>query len=134
MNKVIVIGRLVKDIELRYTPGGLAIGSATLAVDRNYSAEKRQQAKEKGEPTADFPFITILGKQAENASRYLSKGSKCSIIGEYRTSTYQSANGEKRYKTEVLVESIEFLDPPQKKQDQHEDFSEESYEVEEIPF
>ena len=89
MNKVILIGRLVRDPELRYTQGNQAVCTFTLAIDKRLSREKREEAEAANRPTADFPRITVWGKQAENASRYLFKGSQCAVEGRIQTGSYQ---------------------------------------------
>lgn len=71
MNKVILIGRLVRDPELKYTQSNQAVCNFTLAVDKNLRKDKREEAEAAGRPTADFPRVIVWGKMAENASRYL---------------------------------------------------------------
>ena len=85
MNKVILIGRLVRDPELRYTKGNQAVCTFTLAIDKKLSRERREEAEVANRPTADFPRITVWGRQAENASRYLFKGSQCAVEGRIQT-------------------------------------------------
>ena len=89
MNSVNLIGRLVKDPELRYTQTQQAVVNFTLAVDKGLSREKREDLEAAGKPTADFPRIMVWGKQAENVSRYLSKGSQCAVIGRIQTGSYR---------------------------------------------
>lgn len=110
MNSVNLIGRLVRDPELRYTQSQQAVCTFTLAVDKKLSREKRQEAEAVGRPTADFPRIMVWGKQAENVSRYLSKGSQCGVIGRIQTGSYQDKEtGKTVYTTDILADSIEFL-------------------------
>ena len=97
MNKVILIGRLTKDPELRYTPGnGTAVTTLTLAID-NYNSKT-------GEKSADFIPVVIWGKQAENTAQYMSKGSQIAISGRITTRSYDAKDGTKRYVTEVVAD------------------------------
>ena len=97
MNKVILIGRLTKDPELRYTPGnGTAVTTLTLAVD-NYNSKT-------GEKGADFIPVVIWGKQAENTAQYMIKGSQIAISGRITTRSYDAKDGTKRYVTEVVAD------------------------------
>ena len=99
MNKVILIGRLTKDPELKYTPGnGTAVTTLTLAVD-NYNSKS-------GEKTADFIPVVIWGKQAENTAQYMSKGSQIAISGRISVRTYDAKDGTKRYVTEVIADTF----------------------------
>ena len=99
MNKVILIGRLTKDPELKYTPGnGTAVTTLTLAVD-NYNSKS-------GEKTADFIPVVIWGKQAENTAQYMSKGSQIAISGRITTRSYDAKDGTKRYVTEVVADTF----------------------------
>ena len=105
MNKVILIGRLTKDPELKYTPGtGVAVTTITLAVD-NYNSKS-------GERTADFIPVVLWGKQAENTAQYTVKGSQVAISGRLSVRTYDAKDGTKRYVTEVVADmfnGIQFL-------------------------
>ena len=110
MNKVILIGRLVRDPELRYTQSNQAVCSFTLAVDKKLSREKREEAEAAGRPTADFPRIIVWGKMGENASRYLFKGGQCAVNGRIQTGSYQdSESGKTIYTTDIIAENVEFL-------------------------
>ncbi|CAI3589322.1 Single-stranded DNA-binding protein 3 [Clostridium neonatale] len=97
MNKVVLIGRLTKDPELRYTPGtGTAVSTVTLAVDR-YNSKTQQRE-------ADFIPVVVYGKQAENLANYLRKGSPAAISGRIQTRSYDAKDGTKRYITEVVAD------------------------------
>lgn len=109
MNKVILIGRLVRDPELKYTQSNQAICNFTLAVDKNLSKDKREEAEAAGRPAADFPRVIVWGKMAENASRYLFKGSQCAVDGRIQTGSYQDKDGKTIYTTDVIAERVEFL-------------------------
>ena len=99
MNKVIMIGRLTRDIELRYTSDNTAVASFTLAVDRI--------GKDK---TADFPRVVVFGKQAENCERYIEKGARVAIDGRLQTGSYEKSDGTKVYTTDIVAERVEFID------------------------
>ena len=102
MNKVFLIGHLVKDPELRYTSSNIPVASFTLAVNRNFTNQN-------GEKETDFINIVAWKKQAENIHKYCFKGSKVAIEGRVQVRSYDDQNGEKRYVTEVVSENIEFL-------------------------
>ncbi len=110
MNKVILTGRLTRDIELRYTRTNAPTASFTLAVDKALTKEKKEEAQRNNYPTADFPRVVVFGKQAENASMYLGKGSRCLIEGRILTGSYQDKDGKTIYTTDVLADRVEFLD------------------------
>lgn len=101
MNKVFLIGRLTKDLELRYTESNIAVGTTTIAVNRPRQKDKEQEA--------DFINIKVWGKQAENIQKYLNKGNLIAIEGRIQTSNYTTDTGEKRYVTEVVANNVEFL-------------------------
>ena len=97
MNKVVLIGRLTKDPELRYTPGnGIAVSSLTLAVD-NYNSKT-------GEKGADFIPVVVWGKSAENVAQYCTKGSQIAVSGRITNRSYEAKDGTKRYITEVVAD------------------------------
>lgn len=100
MNKVMLIGRLTKDPELRYTQGGTAVASFTIAVDRRFSKEKE----------ADFINCVAWQKTAEFISQYFRKGSKIVVEGRLQTRSYEVEDGSRRWATEVVVEQCEFAD------------------------
>ena len=102
MNKVVLIGRLTRDPELRYTGNNTPVASFSLAVDRGFSSQQ-------GEREADFINIVVWNKQAENVKNYLTKGSQVGIDGRIQTRTYDDQNGQKRYVTEVVANNVEFL-------------------------
>ncbi|AZU99777.1 ssDNA-binding protein [Bacillus phage DK2] len=102
MNKVILVGRTVKEGDLRYTANGKAVYSNTLAVNRDYVQEGKERE-------ADFPQIVIWGKQAENFANYVKKGDRVGVEGQLRTRSFDGQDGKKVYVTEVLVEKFTFL-------------------------
>lgn len=101
MNKCILIGRLTRDPELRYTQSGTPVCSESLAV-------RRPTARD-GEDDADFINITIWGKAAENLAKYKRKGGQIAIEGRLQVSNYTDREGAKRWKTEVVANSVEFI-------------------------
>ena len=104
MNKVILMGRLTRDPEVRYSAGenSLAIARYTLAVDRRF--------KRDGEATADFISCVVFGKQAEFAEKYFRKGIKIAITGRIQTGSYTNKDGQRVYTTDVVVEEQEFAE------------------------
>lgn len=104
MNKVILIGRLTKDAEVRYSQGEnpTAIARYTLAVDRRF--------KKEGEQAADFINCVAFGKNGEFAEKYLQKGMKIAITGRIQTGSYTKQDGTKVYTTDVVVEEQEFVE------------------------
>ena len=105
MNKVILMGRLTRDPEVRYSQGenALAIARYTLAVDR-------RAARREGEPTADFISCVAFGRSAEFAERYLRQGTKIVVSGRIQTGSYTNKDGNKVYYTEVICDQVEFVD------------------------
>lgn len=133
MNSVVLIGRLTRDPELRFVPTtGMAVTNFTLAVDKDLFGEKKEEAIREGKPTADFIYITVFGKVAENCANFLHKGSKCCVKGRITTNCYTGKYGEKQVKTGVTGERVEFLDP--KKIDMPEEDNFVPVEDEDIPF
>lgn len=104
MNKVILIGRLTSDPEIRYTQGSqpLCIGRYRLAVDRRFKRE--------GEPEADFITIVSFGKAAEFAEKYLKKGTKIAVTGRIQTGSYKNKDGQTVWTTDVIAEEQEFVE------------------------
>ena len=107
MNKVILMGRLTKDPEVRYSQGdnAMAIAKYTLAVDRRVSRNASSD-----EPTADFINITAFGKSGEFAEKYFRKGMKVAVTGRLQTGSYTNKDGVKVYTTDVIVEEQEFAE------------------------
>ena len=102
-NRIVLVGHLPRDIELRYTQGGAAIGSSGIAVTRkfNVNGEKREETC--------FIDITFFGKQAEVSNQYLNKGSKLLVEGRLKFDQWQDSNGQNRSKHSVFVEVMEML-------------------------
>ncbi|HCQ3582614.1 TPA: single-stranded DNA-binding protein [Staphylococcus aureus] len=104
LNRTILVGRLTRDPELRTTQSGVNVASFTLAVNRTFTNAQ-------GEREADFFNIVVFKKQAENANKYLSKGSLAGVDGRLRTRNYENKEGQRVYVTEVVADSIQFLEP-----------------------
>ena len=102
MNKVLLIGRLVRDPEIKYTDGGASIARFSTAVDRRF--------KKDGEETADFINCVAFGKTAEFIEKYFFKGNKIVIEGRIQTGSYTNKDGQKVYTTDVIVEQVEFAE------------------------
>lgn len=103
MNRVIIIGRITKDPEVRYAQSGTCIARYTLAVDRSYKNAE-------GNYEADFISCQAFGKNGEFAEKYLKKGMKIAIEGEIRTGSYTNKDGQKVYTTDVVVNHHEFTE------------------------
>lgn len=131
MNKIILIGRLTKDPDLRYTQNGKAVCSFTLAVDRPYTNQEEKEA--------DFINIVAWNKSGENAAKYLAKGRQAAVEGRLQIRTYDGDDGKKRWVTEVVADRVEFIGGSggggAKKADDLEDFGYEvQFDESEVPF
>lgn len=104
INRTVLVGRLTKDPELRYTPNGVAICRFTLAVNRIFTDQS-------GERQADFINVLVWRKPAENSANYLKKGSLAGIEGRIQTGSYEGQDGKRVYTTEVVADSVQFLEP-----------------------
>lgn len=104
INRVVLVGRLTKDPELRYTPNGVAVVSFTLAVQRPFSNQQ-------GEREADFIQVVAWRRQAENVANYVGKGSLVGVDGRIQTRSYDNNEGRRVYITEVVADSVQFLEP-----------------------
>ncbi len=104
MNRVILIGRLTRDPELRNTASGMAVCQITVAVNRRTSQSGAG-------PEADFISVNVWDKQAENVAKYLKKGSQVAVEGRIQTRNYENNEGRRVYVTEVVASNVQFLDP-----------------------
>lgn len=102
MNNVVLIGRLTRDPEVRYTQGQMAVATFTVAIDR--------PAKQGQEKKADFPRVTCFGRTAENCERFLQKGRKVAVQGRIQTGSYTDKSGQTVYTTDVIATVVEFLE------------------------
>jgi single-strand DNA-binding protein len=103
INRVVLIGRLVKDPELRYTPSGVATCSFTIAVNRQFSNSQ-------GEKEADFIQIVAWRQLAELCANYLKKGSQAGLEGRLQTRSYDNKEGKRVFVVEVVADNVQFLD------------------------
>jgi len=103
LNKVILIGRLTRDPELKYTPNSVAVCTFTLAVDRSFTNQQ-------GEREADFLPICTWRGLAENCGKYLAKGRMVAVSGKIQTRNYDTPEGQKRYITEIIADEVQFLE------------------------
>ncbi len=102
MNKVILIGRLARDPEMRTTGSGIAVTRFTVAVSRPFNPQN-------GQPQTDFINCVAWRRQAENIAKYCSKGSQVAVEGRIQTGSYDGADGQKRYTTDIVADNVTFL-------------------------
>jgi len=105
LNRIVLIGRLTRDPELRYTPNGIAVASFTLAVDRPF-------ANPQGERETDFIDIVAWRKLAETVSGHLQKGRLVAVQGRLQIRSYETQDGQRRRAAEVVADDVRFLDRP----------------------
>lgn len=105
INRVILVGRLTKDPELRYTQTGIAVSTFTLAVDRRF-------ANQQGDKETDFIPVVVWRQLAELCANYLKKGQQAAVDGRIQTRSYENRDGQKVYVTEVVADNVQFLSPP----------------------
>ncbi|HEM5650990.1 TPA: single-stranded DNA-binding protein [Streptococcus suis] len=103
INNVVLVGRMTRDAELRYTPSNQAVATFTLAVNRNF---KNQD----GEREADFINVVIWRQQAENLANWAKKGALIGVTGRIQTRSYNNQQGQRVYVTEVVAESFQLLE------------------------
>lgn len=104
LNRVVLVGRLTKDPEFRTTQNGVSVATFTLAVNRNFKNKN-------GEQQADFINVVVFRQQAENVNNYLSKGNLAGVDGRIQSRSYENKEGQRVYVTEVLADSVQFLEP-----------------------
>ena len=107
MNKVILLGRMAREPEVRFTQGNepTAVCRFSVAVERPYSSKRKE-----GDATADFINCVCFGKRGENIGQYFHKGNRIAITGRLQVSNWQDKNGQKRSSTDVIVEDFEFCE------------------------
>jgi single-strand DNA-binding protein len=113
INNVTLVGRLTKEVDLRFTQNGKAVANGTLAVNRPFKNAN-------GETEADFINIVIWGKPAENTANYTNKGSLIGVTGRIQTRNYENNEGKRVYVTEVVADSVQFLDTKKKEESQQQ--------------
>ncbi|OLS05170.1 single-stranded DNA-binding protein [Staphylococcus epidermidis] len=104
INRVVLVGRLTKDPEFRTTQNDVSVATFTLAVNRNFKNKN-------GEQQADFINVVVFRQQAENVNNYLSKGNLAGVDGRIQSRSYENKEGQRVYITEVLADSVQFLEP-----------------------
>ena len=102
MNKVQLVGRLYKDVDIRYTDGGSSIAKFGIACNRRFKTD--------GQPTADFISCIAFGKTAEFIEKYFKKGMRIGVSGRIQTGSYDNKDGQKVYTTDVVIEEAEFVE------------------------
>lgn len=105
LNKVILMGRLGRDVELKFTQSGNAIANMTIATDESYTSQDGNRVQK-----TEWHKVVIFGKQAENCERYLGKGSLVFIEGKLQTRKWQDQQGMDKYVTEIVASNVQFLD------------------------
>ncbi|MBT3983400.1 MAG: single-stranded DNA-binding protein [Bacteriovoracaceae bacterium] len=105
VNKVIILGRLGQDPELRYTPTGSAVCNFSLATSENWTDKNSGQKNERTE----WHRVVVWGKQAEHCAKYLSKGRQAYLEGRLQTRSWEDNNGQKKYTTEIVANTVQFI-------------------------
>ena len=104
INRVVLVGRLTKDPEFRTTQNDVSVATFTLAVNRNFKNKN-------GEKQVDFINVVVFRQQAENVNNYLTKGNLAGVDGRIQSRSYENKEGQRVYVTEVLADSVQFLEP-----------------------
>ena len=126
LNRVVLIGHLTRDPELRYTPDGTPVAKFTLAVNRPYKDKQ-------GNNLADFINIVAWRKLGELCAQYLSKGQLAAVVGRLEIRNYEDEDGNRHWITEVIADDVRFLETA-RKNDTSEDASDEEDDEESLPF
>lgn len=113
INRVVLVGRLTKDPEHRQTQSGVSTATFTLAVNRTFKNKN-------GEREADFINVVVFRQQAENVNKYLSKGSLAGVDGRIQSRNYENNEGRRVFVTEVVADSVQFLEPKNNNQSQQQ--------------
>src|SRR5690625_438354 len=116
LNRVVLDGRLTRDPDLRYTPNGVAVANFTLAVNRPFTNQQ-------GDRDADFINCVAWRRQAENLANYMKKGSQIGVDGRLQSRSYEDQDGKRVYVTEVVSDSVQFLEPRSNTQERRQDTS-----------
>lgn len=104
INRVVLVGRLTRDPEMRYTQSGIAVARFTLACDRPFTGQD-------GKKETDFIDCLVWRKQAENVAQYLKKGNMAGVDGRLQISSYEGQDGQRRQRAEVVADGVRFLEP-----------------------
>ena|SRR5690625_1620249 len=116
INRVVLVGRLTRDPDLRYTPNGVAVANFTLAVNRPFTNQQ-------GDRDADFINCVAWRRQAENLANYMKKGNQIGVDGRLQSRSYEDKDGKMVYVTEVVADSVQFLEPRSSAQGQGQEAS-----------
>ncbi|WP_305751855.1 single-stranded DNA-binding protein [Mammaliicoccus sciuri] len=111
INRVVLVGRLTKEPEYRVTPSGVQVATFTLAINRTFTNQN-------GERQADFINCVVFRTPAENVNKYLNKGNLAGVEGRLQTRSYENNEGKRVYVTEVVCDSVQFLEPKSNNQQQ----------------
>jgi len=132
MNKIIVVGNLGRDPEMRYTPNGQAVTSFSVATNHRYTTSEGEQRDE-----TEWFSVSVFGRQADACNQYLSKGQKVYVDGRLRSRSYQAQTGETRFVMEIRADQVRFLDRAAASDVYHSETdknSTEGVEAEDLPF
>jgi single-strand DNA-binding protein len=129
MNKLILIGNLGRDPEMRYTPSGQAVTSFSIASNHSYT----NSAGERKEETEWFN-VTAWGKLAETCNQYLKKGQQVYLEGRLKSRTYERSDGQTGFSLDVTVTDIQFLGRPESREDKAEDVPALAHDIDDLPF
>jgi len=136
VNKVIILGRLGQDVELKYTPSGSAVANMSVATTESWNDKSSGEKQEKTE----WHRVTVWGKLAELCNQYLSKGKQCYVEGKIQTESWENDKGEKRYTTKIVANTVQFLGgdsgnkQEQEKQTDYQPTENENFKSDDIPF
>ncbi|HHU6748274.1 TPA: single-stranded DNA-binding protein [Staphylococcus aureus] len=119
LNRTVLVGRLTKDPEFRTTPNGVSVATFTLAVNRTFTNAQ-------GEREADFINCVTFRKQADNVNNYLSKGSLAGVDGRLQSRSYENQEGRRVFVTEVVCDSVQFLEPKNNNQQQNNNYQQQN--------
>src|SRR5690625_2132839 len=114
LNRVVLVGRLTKDPDLRYTPNGVAVANFTIAVNRPFTNQQ-------GNREADFLNCVVLRRPAEHLANYMKKGSMIGVDGRVQTRTFEGQDGKSVFVTEIVADSVQFLESKGSSQGRGED-------------
>lgn len=140
LNKALIIGNLTRDPELKSLPSGTAVCNFSLATNRNYTDREGNKKED-----TNFHNIVVFGRQAETTAQYLSKGSMALVEGRIQTRSWEGDDGQRRYRTEIVAQRVQFgprsgrkegqQEPPADADSQEIDYPEdEDITPEDIPF
>ncbi len=110
INSVVLVGRTVKEPEVRQIPSGTSVANFTLAINKQLTKDKKQEIEAAGGKTADFINVVAWGKTADVCGQYLGKGKLVAIQGRIQTRSWEAQDGSRRYATEVVAEQVRFIE------------------------